>query len=251
MSKWKWIAIGLLLPICGCGPSVFQVAPPPTELHVAAAANLATIFDELAAGVRKKTGARLIPSFGSTAQLTKQIEAGAPFDLFLAADSEHPISLASSGLASTPHEYARGRLVIWAPRRNDIQTLADLLKPDVKVIAVANPDIAPYGHAAVEALTNAQLWDRVKGKVVYGQNISASLNFVDTGNADVGLTAFSLVAAHHPKAPLVPADLHHPIVQSLCILNRTNQMAEAKACVDFLLGPEGRKIFEKNGYSVP
>lgn len=227
------------------------MAPPPTELHVAAAANLATIFDELAAAAQKSTGARLIPSFASTAQLTKQIEAGAPFDLFLSADTEHPIQLASSGLSDTPHEYARGRLVIWAPKRSDVRTLADLARPDVKVIALANPDLAPYGRAAVDALTHAKLWDRVKAKVVYGQSISAALSFADTGNADVALTAYSLVAKHHPTAPLVPADLYHPIVQSLCILKRTSQTAEAQRVVDFLLGPEGRRIFEKNGYSVP
>jgi molybdate transport system substrate-binding protein len=241
----------LLLTLSSCGPGVFSVAPPPSEIHIAAAANLAAMFDQLAAAAQKSTRARLIPSFGSTAQLTKQIEAGAPFDLFLAADTEHPIQLASSGLADTPREYARGRLVLWAPKRNDIHVLTDLVRPDVKVIALANPDLAPYGHAAVEALTNAKLWDQVKAKVVYGQNISAALTFADTGNADVAITAYSLVAAHHPNTPLIPADLHRPIVQSLCILKRTNQLPEVQKVVDFLLGPQGRAVFEKNGYPVP
>jgi molybdate transport system substrate-binding protein len=252
MRNYRLLTAPLLLLFgVSCGPGVFSVAPPPTELHVAAAANLATMFDELASAAQKSTGIRLIPSFASTAQLTQQIEAGGPFDLFMAADTQHPTQLAASGLAGTPHEYARGRLVIWAPKRGDIHELADLLRPDVKVVAVANPDLAPYGHAAVEALTNAKLWDRVKPKVVYGENISATLSYADTGNADVALTAFSLVAAKHPNAPLVPAALHHPIVQSLCILNRTSQTAEVQRVVDFLLGADGRKIFVKNGYSVP
>ncbi len=244
-------AVALVLLCCGCGKSVFEVPPPGAELHVAAAANLATIFDSLAAAEYKKTRVHLVPSFGSTATLTTQIENGAPFDLFLAADTEHPQSLTGKGLAESPQEYARGKLVIWAPKRPDIRVLADLLRPDVKTVAVANPDLAPYGHAAMEALTKAGLLQQVKPKIVFGQNISTTLSYADSGNADVALTAYSLVAAKHPDAPLVPADLYTPIVQSLCILSRTSQRRAAGACVDFLLGPEARAIFTKNGYAVP
>ncbi len=243
----------LALPVLltACGPGVFSTNPPGAELHVAAAANLSTIFAPLAAAERKATGVRLIPSFGSTAQLTKQIEAGAPFDLFLAADYEHPVALASESLADTPREYARGRVVIWGPKRADIKSLDDLARPDVKVIAIANPELAPYGHASVEALAAAHLWDRVKTKVVYAQNISAALSYADTGNADVALTAFSLVAATHPGAPLVPANLHRPIVQSLCILKRTSQAAAVQKTVAYLLGAEARTIWTRNGYVAP
>ena len=241
----------LTLLLGGCGPGVFSTPPPPVELHVAAAANLSTIFGQLADAELKSTGVHLIPSFGSTAQLTQQIEAGAPWDLFLAADSEHPAALAGASLADTPREYARGRVVIWAPKRMDIHALKDLARADVKVVAIANPDLAPYGHASVEALTASHLWDQVKPKAVFAQNISAALSFADTGNADVALTAFSLVAAKSPHAPLIPADLHKPIVQSLCILNRTSQPDAARKAVAFILGPAARELFKKNGYSVP
>ena len=241
----------LAISLSSCGPGVFSTPPPPAELHVAAAANLATIFAPLAAAELKATGIHLVPSFGSTAQLEKQIEAGAPFDLFLAADNAHPVALASASLADAPQEYARGRVVIWAPKRADIRTLDDLARDDVKIVALANPDLAPYGHASVEALNASHLWERVKPKVVYAQNISAALNFADTGNADVALTAFSLVAAKSPKAPLVPANLHSPIAQSLCILKRTSQPDAARKAVAYLLGPEARALFTKSGYSVP
>lgn len=251
MELTRRAALALVLFSCGCGKSVFEVPPPGAELHVAAAANLSTIFDTLATAEYRKTGVHLVPSFGSTATLTTQIENGAPFDVFLAADTEHPISLTAKGLAESPQEYARGKLVIWAPKRPDIQQLTDLSRPDVKTIAVANPDLAPYGHAAMEALTNSNLLQQVRPKIVFGQNISAALNYADSGNADVALTAYSLVAAKHPGAPLVPDNLYSPIIQSLCILSRTSQHRAAQRCVDFLLGPEAGAIFKKNGYESP
>jgi molybdate transport system substrate-binding protein len=241
----------LTLVCCGCGKSVFEVPPPGAELHVAAAANLSTIFDTLAAAEYKRTHVHLVPSFGSTATLTIQIENGAPFDVFLAADTEHPVSLAGKGLADSAREYARGKLVIWAPHRADIHQLSDLTRADVKAVAVANPDLAPYGHAAMEALTNANLLATVRPKIVFGQNISATLSYADSGNADVALTAYSLVAAKHADAPLVPDTLYTPIVQSLCILSRTSQRRAAERSVDFFLGPEAGAIFTKNGYTVP
>lgn len=241
----------LVLSFTGCGPGVFSVPPPPTELHVAAAANLSNILPDLIKAETTRTGIRLIPSFASTAQLTKQIEAGAPFDLFLAADSDHPLTLLKEGLAGSPREYARGRVVIWAPKRPDIHSLADLVRPDVKFVAVANPDLAPYGRASVEALHAAGVWNQVKPKIVYAQNISAALSYADSGNADVALTAYSLVAAKAPNALLVPANLYQPIVQSLCTLDRTAHAAAAQKAADFFLSPEARAIFRKNGYTSP
>ena len=175
------------LPACfallnaACGPGVFSAAPPPVELHIAAAANLQTIFGTLAAAELKATGIHLVPSFGSTAQLTKQIEAGAPYDIFLAADTEHPTALAAAALTGGVQEYALGRIVIWAPKHPEIRTLNDLTQPGIKVVAVANPDLAPYGHAAIESLDALHLLSAVKPKIVYGENISATLNYAETG----------------------------------------------------------------------
>jgi molybdate transport system substrate-binding protein len=247
----KSLLLIALLSLTACGPTVFTEPAPPSELRIAAAANLATVFDALRDAEVKATGIRLIPSFGSTAQLTQQIQAGAPFDVFLAADTEHPQTLAAASLSDTPREYARGRVVIWAPKHPDVRALADLTRPDLKFIAVANPDLAPYGHAAMEALGKANVLDRIRPKLVFAQNIAAALSYADTGNADVALTAFALVAKKHPDAPLVPDNLHAPIVQSLCILRRTNQRKAAEAFVAFVLGPEARAILLKNGYSTP
>ena len=245
------LVLVLALFLAGCGPGVFSTPAPGQELHVAAAANLAAIFDTLAAAEQKATGIRLIPSFGSTAQLTKQIESGAPFDILMAADNEHPLELASASLADAPQPYAVGRVVIWAPKHPEIRALEDLVRPEVRVVAIANPDLAPYGHASVAALNAAGLWARVQPKVVYAQNISAALSFVSSGNADVALTAFSLVAARAPNAPLVPANLHAPILQSLCVLKRTSQGPVARKAVAFLLGPEAQALLKKNGYAAP
>ena len=246
----KW-ALGFAVLLAGCGPGVFSVPAPRPELHVAAAANLTTIFAELAQAEQKSTGIRLVPSFGSTAQLSKQIEAGAPFDLFMAADSEHPAALAAAGLADAPQEYVRGRVVIWAPKRADIQNLEDLTRDDVKVVAIANPDLAPYGRASVEALKASKSWERVQPKVVYAQSISAAKSFADTGNVDAALTAFSLVAAKHPNAPIVPANLHQPIVQSMCLLKRTSQTGAVRSAMEYIVGADARKVFQKNGYTTP
>jgi len=241
----------ILLLLASCGPGVFSAPAPPTEIRVAAAANLANIFDQLDSEAEKEIGVKLIPSFASTAQLTTQIESGAPFDLFLAADTDHPGRLAASGLADTPRRYALGRLVIWAPHRPDLQSLADLQKPDVKTVAVANPDLAPYGLAAVEALRTLGLFERLKPKLVFAQNISAAFTYAETGNADVAITAFSLIASKHPHAPLVPANLHRPIAQALCVLRRTSQPQAAKKCADFFAGPDAAAIFVRNGYQTP
>jgi molybdate transport system substrate-binding protein len=225
--------------------------PPPTELHVAAAANLSTLFSQIEAAYGKKSKARLIPSFGSTAQLTKQIQSGAPFDIFLAADLEHPTQLTSEGLAKQPRPYAKGRLVLWAPHHPQIRSLQDLAAPSVRTIAIANPDLAPYGKASIEALERAGLWPKVKPRVVYAQNISAAMTYADSGNAEVALTAFSLVASKAPDAPLVPEDSYAPITQAFCVLNRSSQTKAAEAFATFLLGPEGRALFTQNGYSAP
>lgn len=246
MSKpLVWIS---LISLVGCGPGAYNALPPPAELHVAAASNLSNVMELLQAGLLQQTKIRMLTSFGSTAQLTRQIESGAPFDLFLAADAEHPAVLAAEGLATVPQIYARGRLALWAPRRADIQTLNDLAHANVKFVAIPNPDLAPYGRAALEALTKEGLLEKVRPKFIFGQNVNAARTYADTGNADAALTAYSLVWSDRRAIP-VPEALHSAIEQALCIVAKTSQLKTAKKAQAYILSKEARQIFSHNGYA--
>ena len=145
------------------------------EINVAAASNLTDAFAELGAEFTRRSGVRVVYSFGATAELTKQIENGAPFDVFAAADAEHVDRLDRAGLLApgTRALYARGRLVLWTPpgARADVERLEDLARPEVERVAVPKPDVAPYGRAAVEALRAAGLWEQIEPKVVYGERV--------------------------------------------------------------------------------
>ena len=227
-------------------------APESGELHVAAAANLSMIFPELARACEKNTGVKIVPSFGATTQLEQQIENGGPFDLFLAADIQHVDALAAKALITPGSRaiYARGTLVIWAPRRPDIKSIQDLSRPDVKAIGVAKPELAPYGQATIEALTSAQLWPAIERKVVYAQNIQAVKQFADSSNVDAAFTALALVkdsAGHYIE---IDEKMHEPIDQAMCIVNKTTHAAQAKQVEIFLLSPEGQQIFQRSGYST-
>jgi molybdate transport system substrate-binding protein len=242
MSRW---CLALVLLVSACGH-----APEQGELHVAAAANLSLMFADLARACEKSTGVKMTPSFGATAQLAQQIENGGPFDLFLAADAQHVDALVTRNLAAPDSRalYARGKLVIWAPRRPDIRTIEDLGRAGVKAIAIAKPELAPYGQASIEALTAAQLWPAIEKKIVYAQNIQAVKQFADSSNVDAAFTALGLVkslAGHYVE---VAGKLHKPIDQAMCIVRTTQHLDQARRVESFLTGPEGRAIFERFGY---
>jgi molybdate transport system substrate-binding protein len=217
---------------------------------VAAAANLSLMFADLARACEKSTGVKMTPSFGATAQLEQQIENGGPFDLFLAADAQHVDALASKGLIAADSRaiYARGKLVIWAPRRPDIQRIEDLGRADVKAIAVAKPELAPYGQASIEALTAVRLWPAIERKIVYAQNIQAVKQFADSSNVDAAFTALGLVKSLGGHYVEIGETLHQPIDQAMCIVKTTQRPEQARRAESFLLGPEGRAIFERFGF---
>ena len=237
------LALAVLLTACGRAPET-------GELHVAAAANLSRMFGELSAACEKATGAKMTPSFGATAQLAQQIENGGPFDLFLAADTEHVDALAAKGLIAEGSRavYARGKLALWAPNRADIQKIEDLARPDVKQIGIAKPELAPYGKASIEALTAAGLWPAIEKKAVYAQNISAVKQFADSANVDAAFTALALVKDSGGHYVTIDAKLHQPIDQAMCIVKATAHPDLAKRCEDFLRSAEARAIFERFGY---
>ena len=245
----RWIGLFIIsLSLNGC----FYAVQIGDTLHVAAASNLARLFPTLAAACKKSTGITLIPSLGGTAQLAQQIDNGGPFDLFLAADVSHVAALDASHklVPNSMHNYAQGRLVLFAPRRTDINSISDLKLSSVKKIGVAQPDLAPYGKATVEALTKAGVWKQVESKIVYGQNISAVLQFVDSSNVDCSFTALALVYDNPGhKLPIDPA-LHAPIDQALGIPAGTAHPAEAAKVAAWFVSQEARSIFTAAGYGI-
>lgn len=235
----------------GCAPSIHQPATEP--LQVAAAADLNPALQEIATLFQQKTGQSVKINFGSTGLLTRQIEQGAPIDLFFAADQSYTDQLRNQGLtlekSTTP--YAQGYLVGWqrgdAPLR--VTSLSELTNPAIRRIAIANPDHAPYGKAAIQALQAANIYDQVQPKLIMGENVSQAFQYVSTGNADVGLVAKSLVTSRSEghSVPVDPA-LYQPLNQTLCILKRTQHPDQSKRLAAFVLSPEGQQILQKYGF---
>ncbi len=224
-----------------------------SEIVVAAAANLTDAFAELGKQFTTRTGIRVVYSFGATADLAKQIENGAPFDVFAAADVEHIDELDGKKLLSpnTKALYARGRLVLWFPTNERVlHRIEDIMGTDVVRIAIAKPDVAPYGRATVEALRALNIWSEVEPKIVYGQNVAQAKQFAATGNADAAFVPLALVV-QEPAARIIEVDerLHQPINQALGIVQASSKQKAARAFTDFVLGAEGQAIMQRYGYS--
>ncbi|HJQ23149.1 MAG TPA: molybdate ABC transporter substrate-binding protein [Blastocatellia bacterium] len=256
-SSWQLCAVVIvvLILLAGCRqrPAAEQQNAP--EITVAAAANLTDAFAEVANQFTAKTGARVVYSFGSTADLTKQIENGGPFDVFAAADVEHVDELNQKGL-STPDSravYARGRLVVWTPPqgRIKISRVEDVAGADVKMIAIAKPDLAPYGRATVEALKALNVWVSVEPRVIYGTNVSNTKQYAASGNADVAFIPKALVKQGEGQYVEVDERLHQPIDQALAIIKASGKQDLARRFADFVLGDEGQAILRRYGYSSP
>lgn len=220
---------------------------------MAAAANLSTVLPDLSGAFERQNKIHVIPSFGATAQLTQQIENGAPFDVFLSADVEHVDQLIKNGFVFSDSRaiYARGLLVVWAPRQPNLHTLSDLAKPEVRAIALAKPELAPYGAAAVETLKNSGLWDKVEKKIVYAPSIAIAKQFADTGNAEAAFTALALTVENPANKFIVDEKLHKPIEQALGIVKASKEQKNARALTAFLAGPQAREILKRFGYVHP
>ncbi len=230
------------------------------ELKVAAAADLNFVIKDLAAGFEKQTGDRVLLSLGSSGNFFAQIENGAPFDVFFSADVEYPQRLAAAGHAdpATLYVYARGRLVLWSSRGGvDLrsQGINALLAPGVGRIAIANPEHAPYGRAAVEALKHAAIYERVRSKLVLGENISQAAQFVDSGNAQVGILALSIVLAPSLKARgqywEIPQTWYAPLDQAAVITKNARNRATAESFLRYLRSPAGQAILRQYGFAAP
>lgn len=222
---------------------------------VAAAANLTDAFAEVGPRFTSKTGIRVVFSYGATADLSKQIENGAPFDVFAAADTEHVEALERKGLltANSRTLYARGRLVMWLPPGRDLKAarIEDIVAKEFERIAVAKPDVAPYGRATVESLQALGIWKTVEPRVIYAQNVSQARQYASTGNAEVAFIPLALVPAGAGNYVEVPETLHRPIDQSLGITQSSSQQNAARLFVEFLTSDEGQEIMVRKGYRKP
>lgn len=228
---------------------------PKRELTIAAAANLAEVFQALGPRFEAASGVHPVFSFASTAQLALQIENGAPYDVYAAADVEHVEQLEKKGLLvpGSRAVYATGILALWIPPGSaaKIDGIDGLVQPTVKVIALAKPELAPYGLAARETLQRAGIWDRVQSRIVYADNINMAKQYGTSGNADAVFTAYSLVLKEAGKVIKVDEKLHNPIDQALGIVAASKRRDTAQQFVDFLLKGQGRGILSDFGYRVP
>ena len=224
-------------------------------LLVAAAADLQFAFTDLGEKFNQRTGQEVKFTFGSTGNLTTQIENGAPFDVLAAANIAYVDRLKERGLIilDTQQLYAQGRLVLAVNRAAGVQPaqLADLLDPSISRVAIANPAHAPYGQAAKEALQSAGLWDTLQPRLVLGENVRQTLQFVQTGDAPVGIVALSIAEVPEVTYTLLPTDLYNPLTQAMAVINTTSNEAAARAFLEFVNGPVGRSVMKEYGFLLP
>lgn len=244
------LVLSLLL-ATGCSKEV----PSPKRIRVGAASDLARAFEEVGKEFTARTG--LVPefNFGSSGLLAKQIEQSAPIYLYAAANKKFVEQVVSAGRCdrATARMYGRGRIVAWTRAGSPApQKLADLVDPRFKRIAIANPEHAPYGVAAKQALERSGLWPQVKDRIVYGENIQATLVYGRDGNADVAIVALSLAVVTQGGASLqIDPSLHEPLDQQLVVCGRGEEADRARQLADFITSTDGREIMSRYGFQLP
>jgi molybdate transport system substrate-binding protein len=248
----RWRRLAALLALCIALPVAAA------EIRIAAAADLRFALDEIAAAFRHAhPQERVEITYGSSGKFHAQIRNGAPFDLFFSADIALPRDLAEAGLSAGPvRPYARGRLALWSATRDASRlAVADLARPEFRRIAIANPRHAPYGARAVEALRGTRVWPAVEGRLVYGENVAQAAQFVQTGNADIGIIALSLAVtpefAAKGRHALVPASLHQPLDQGFIIVRRAADNALARRFAEHFASPAAGAILARHGFELP
>jgi molybdate transport system substrate-binding protein len=224
------------------------------EIRVAVASNFADTIRVLARHFEARTGHKVSLVFGATGRHYAQIRNGAPFDVFFAADVRRPFLLEREGLAIAGHRftYAIGKVVLWSPRAGLVDSHAKVLESGrFRFLAIANPKLAPYGRAARQILEKRGVWERLRGRMVRGENAGQTYNFVKSGNADLGFVAYSYV--RRPGKPaggsswLPPQALYDPIKQQAVLLR---DREAARAFLDFVRGKKARMIIGRFGYGV-
>lgn len=227
------------------------------EVQVAVAANFTAPIQAIAVDFEKDTGHKLIAAYGATGQFYTQIKNGAPFEVFLAADDSTPEKLEKEGdsVPGSRFTYAIGTLALWSAKPGYVDAKGEVLKQgDYKHVSIANPKTAPYGLAATQVLAKEGLTDKVKSKLVEGQNITQAYQFVSTGNAELGFVALSQIykdgKVTEGSAWIIPESLHDPIKQDAVILKKGENNPAAKALADYLKGPKATEIIKSYGYHL-
>ncbi len=230
------------------------------ELTIAAASDLNFAIKDLVAEYEKTTGNRVKLSLGSSGNFFSQIQNGAPFDLYFSADIGYPRKLEEAGLTvpGSLYPYAVGRIVIWTQQKTqiDVSKGIDVLRmPTIRKVAIANPKHAPYGRAAVAAMEHYHVYNLVKDKLIFGENISQAAQFIESGACDIGIIALSLALAPTMKSVgtywEIPADAHPSLEQGAVILKSSKHQDEAKQFVEFMQGSEGQEIMRRYGFRLP
>ncbi len=225
------------------------------EVLAAIAANFTAPMTEIAADFEKDTGHKVNLTFGSSGKIFAQIQNGAPFDIFLSADQNKPIALEKSGdaVANSRFTYAQGQLALWSATGADAEAL--LKQGNYQHLSIANPKLAPYGLAATEVLDHLGLTDTSKSKIVMGENISQTWQFVASGNAEIGFVAMSQLldqgTIKSGTAWTVPAEFYSPIRQDAVLLKQGNSNSAAHDLLEYLHSPKAKKVIENYGYHLP
>jgi molybdate transport system substrate-binding protein len=224
-------------------------------VKVAAAANLRFVFDEIKASYAiANPNTTITANFGSSGALLQQILNGAEFDIFMAADNSFPVKLKDQGAASGEiRTYALGKLVLWSNTLDVSKGLEILTDPAVKRIAIAKPELAPYGDRAIECLKSAGLYEKVKDKIIYADNISQTAQFAQTGNAEIAFLSMSLTLTPEMKGSvyLIDPKIYKPVEQAMVMVKIWKVNPEAAKFMKFVLSDKCKPIFEKNGYIIP
>jgi molybdate transport system substrate-binding protein len=258
----RWCIPRLITRLCLALILTLAVAPSAQagELTVAAASDLNFVFKELVGEFERQTGTHVKLSLGSSGNFYAQIQNGAPFDLYFSADIGYPKKLVDAGLAvpGSLYQYATGRIVVWMPKGSTLDVakgISVLLDPSIRKIAIANPKHAPYGRAAVTAMEHFAVYESVKGKLVFGENVSQAAQFVESGAADIGIIALSLSLAPTMQEAgrywLIPEDAHPAIDQGAAIVKASGNQAQAKKFLEFLQRPAARTVMKRYGFLLP
>jgi len=223
-------------------------------INVAAASDLQFAFKEIGGIYKQRTGNNVMFTFGSSGLLSKQIIHGAPFDIFASANKRYVEDLKNKGLIADDKYYVfcRGRLAIVVNKNfgNLPVSINGLINGSFKKIAIAKPEHAPYGTAAKEALIKAGIWDDLKPRLVYGENIRQALQYIQTGDADAGIVALSLITAADDNYLLIDEGLHNAIEQSIAVLKDSKNRRYAEGFMDIVLNGTGREILKKYGFII-
>ncbi len=241
-------ALASVFVMAGCGKQ------PSQELVVSVAANLRPVMEALSPQIQEEIDVPVIYNYGASGKLAQQIEQGAPVDVFLSANARYVDELMQQGwlIPESEQAFAIGRLVVWT--RDPAISLTDfsmLAEPEVRRIAIANPDHAPYGMAAKEALMAAGLWDRVESKLIFGEDVYQSYQFAHSGNVDVAIIPLSLVIDDATGQWIdVPATLYAPLRQVAAIVERTELSGPAEQFIQMLVSPLGQEVLRQHGYDL-